>query len=146
MDILIQKLCGYAETGEVFDLKETISLYVLDILGDVAFSRPFGAQQVGEAEQIPAINDHLLLSCVIGELPLQNLLKTLARWSPVPWMRRLLHSRNNLKRICAESVRYKMAHPTERRDLLQSLVEARDQETGAALSEQEVNSEAFAML
>ncbi|KAL4895982.1 cytochrome P450 [Aspergillus ambiguus] len=146
MGILIQKLRGYAETGEVFDLKETISLYVLDILGDLAFSRSFGAQLTGEAEQIPAINDHLLLSCVIGELPCQNLLKTLARWSPVPWMRRLVHSRNNLKKICADCVKYKIAHPAERRDLLQCLVEAKDPETGASLTEQEINSEAFAML
>ncbi|KAF9888040.1 hypothetical protein FE257_009304 [Aspergillus nanangensis] len=146
LEILLQNLHRYAETGETFDLKEIISLYVLDILGEVAFSRSFGAQLTGKAEQIPAINDHLLLSCVIGELPFQNLLKALARWSPVPWMRRLVQSRNNLKRVCAESVRYKMAHPSERRDLLQSLVEARDSETGAALSEQEINSEAFSML
>lgn len=146
MGILIDKLNAFAKSGTVFDLKDTISLYVLDILGEVAFSRPFNAQVRGEAEQIPAINDHILLACVIGELPFQDISKALARWSPVPWMRRLVQSRNRLKAICSECVRYKVTHPSDRRDLLQSLVEAVDPETGSKLIEQEINSEAFAML
>ncbi|KAL1860965.1 hypothetical protein Plec18167_003752 [Paecilomyces lecythidis] len=146
MGILIDKLNAFAKSGTVFDLKDTISLYVLDILGEVAFSRPFNAQVRGEAEQIPAINDHILLACVIGELPFQDISKALARWSPVPWMRRLVQSRNRLKAICSECVRYKVTHPSDRRDLLQSLVEAVDPETGSKLTEQEINSEAFAML
>ncbi|KAJ5468639.1 Cytochrome P450E-classgroup I [Penicillium sp. IBT 31633x] len=146
IEILLGKLNGFAKTGEIFDLKSTISYFVLDILGEVAFSRPFNAQLKGEADAIHAINDHLLLSCVIGELPLQNLSKFLARWSPVPWMRRLVKSRNDLKATCSECVRNKINNASGRRDLLQSLVTAKDVETGASLTEQEMNSEAFAML
>ena len=61
MKILIDKLKLYAKTGETFDLKQTLSLYVLDILGEVAFSKPFGAQAKGDVEELHAINDHLLL-------------------------------------------------------------------------------------
>ncbi|KAJ5514829.1 Cytochrome P450 E-class group I [Penicillium fimorum] len=146
IQILLGKLNELVKTGEVFDLKSTISCFVLDILGEVAFSRPFNAQLRGEADEIHAINDHILLSCVIGELPLQTLSKFLARWSPVPWMRRLLKSRNNLKATCSECVRNKINNASDRRDLLQSLVTTKDVETGASLTEQEINSEAFAML
>lgn len=146
MKVLIDKLKLYAKTGETFDLKQTLSLYVLDILGEVAFSKPFGAQAKGDVEELHAINDHLLLSGVIGELPLQDFWKMLSRVSPVPWMRRLMKSRNNLKRVCSERVRFKINNPSERPDLLKSLVTAVDPESGSRLSEQEINSEAFAVL
>ncbi|EKV08442.1 hypothetical protein PDIG_59030 [Penicillium digitatum PHI26] len=144
--ILLNKLNKFAQTEEVFDLKSTISYFVLDILGEVAFSRPFNAQVRGEADEIHAINDHILLSCVVGELPFQALSTFLARWSPVSWMRKLGKSRNNLKATCSECVSNKINNASDRRDLLQSLVTAKDVETGASLTEQEINSEAFAML
>jgi benzoate 4-monooxygenase len=145
--ILIQKLQYFTKTGEIFDLKMTISHFVLDILGQVAFSQSFDSQSLDKyITHIPAINDHLLLSCVIGELPLQSVTKLLVRWSPIGWMRRLVKSRNVLKAICASCVRKKIENPEGQRDLLKSLVTARDPETGDGLSEQEINSEAFAML
>lgn len=146
MGVLMDKLRGFAKTGEVFDFKSVLSLYVLDILGEVAFSKPFGVQAKGESDELHAINDHLLLAGVIGELPFQDLWKTLARMSPVPWMRQLVKSRNNLKEICSRCVNFKINNPSERPDLLKSLVEAVDPESGSRLTEQEINSEAFAVL
>lgn len=146
MKILVDKLRALAKNGEVFDLKNMLSLYVLDILGEVAFSKAFGVQDRGESEELHAINDHLLLAGVIGELSCQNPWKTLARMSPVSWMRRLVKSRNNLKNVCSNCVKFKINNPSERPDLLKSLVEAVDPATGSRLTEQEINSEAFAVL
>ncbi|CAG7921798.1 unnamed protein product [Penicillium olsonii] len=146
MKILIDKLQKCAKTGEIVDLKQMLSLYVLDILGEVAFSKSFESQANGHAEELDAINDHLLLSGVIGELPLQDFWKTLSRLSPIPWMRRLMKSRNNLKRVCGECVKFKINNPSDRPDLLRSLVEAVDPQSGSRLTEQEINSEAFAVL
>lgn len=146
MSILKNKLNGFTETGEIFDLKDMISYYVLDILGEVAFGHPFDAQTQHGSPHLPAIEDHLLLSGVIGELPFQHLNKLLARYSPIPWMRRLVKSRNALKLTCAECVEEKISHLHARADLLQSLVYAKDPATGAKLTEEEINSEAFAML
>lgn len=64
----------------------------------VAFGKPFGAQQRGYEEVLPAINDHLLLADIVGELPLQNVTKAISRWSPIPWMGRLMKKRDALKR------------------------------------------------
>lgn len=61
-------------------------------------------------------------------------------------MRRLVKSRNALKLTCAECVEEKISHLHARADLLQSLVYAKDPATGAKLTEEEINSEAFAML
>ena len=57
MAILINHIKGYAKTGEIFDMKNLISCFVLDVLGDEAFGRPFNAQAAGHADEIPAIND-----------------------------------------------------------------------------------------
>ncbi|KAL4998431.1 cytochrome P450 [Aspergillus recurvatus] len=149
MAILISKLHHYAQTGEAFDLKHALSLYVLDILGEVAFAKPFCVQHTEDDEKLHAISDHLLLAGVIGELPCQKLTKFLSRISPVPWMRRLMKSRNTLKGICAGCVRFKIENlesTRSRPDLLRGLVEATDPESGKRLSEEEINSEAFAVL
>ncbi|KAL3459361.1 cytochrome P450 [Aspergillus heterothallicus] len=138
MAVLVEKLNGFAvraeEEEEVFDFKEVLALYVLDILGEVAFGKSFGAQRKGASEELHAIGDHLLLSGVIGELPGQNVTKLLARLSPVPWMRRLVKSREALKRICAGCVRFKIENPSDRPDLLKSLVEAVDPESGEGVA------------
>lgn len=146
MKFLQNKLRAFAKTGETFDLKSLLSLYVFDILGSVAFGRPFGAQERGYEQVLPAINDHLLLAGIVGELPLQSLTKTISGWSPIPWMRRLMKNRNSLKKVCAECVKYKIRNPAGRQDLLKSLVKAVDPDTGSTLTEQEINSEAFAVL
>lgn len=146
MEILIAKLRILAGTGEMFDLKNMISLFVLDILGEVAFGKPFGVQEKGVSEELHAINDHLLLAGVIGELTFQNFWKALSRISPVPWMRKLMKSRNELKAVCSDCVEYKMKESSDRPDLLKNLVEAVDPHSGARLTKQEINSEAFAVL
>ncbi|KAJ5981043.1 hypothetical protein N7481_008341 [Penicillium waksmanii] len=146
MEIFIRKLRSLVGSGETFDFKTIISLYILDILGEVAFAKPFGVQEKGYAEELHAINDHLLLAGVIRELTFQNFWKALSRMSPVSWMRQLMKSRNNLKTVCSDCVKFKMKNTSQRPDLLKSLVEAADPQCGARLTEQEINSEAFAVL
>lgn len=146
LQILISKLMEYSKKNEVFDLKACISCYVLDILGEVAFSKSFDSQTSGKADAIPAINDHILMACVIGQLPFQALSKALIARSPIPRLRRLIKSRAQLKSICAERVHHRINNPSNRHDLLQNLIEAKDPETGAQLTELDINTEAFAML
>lgn len=57
-----------------------------------------------------------------------------------------MKNRNALKKVCAECVKYKIRNPAGRQDLLKSLVKAVDPDTGSTLTEQEINSEAFAVL
>jgi len=70
--ILINHINCYAKTGEIFDMKNLISCFVLDVLSDVAFGQPFNAQMSGHADKIPAINEHILLSCLIGDGELEG--------------------------------------------------------------------------
>ena len=143
---LIATLQEYAKTGQSFDMKNLISCFVLDILGEVAFSRSFNAQAAARADEIPAINDHLFLACFIGELAGQNFWKHLISWSPIPWIRRLAESRAHLKQTCSDAIAYKLANPSKRADLLQNLINAKDPDSGQCLSVLDINTEAFAML
>lgn len=151
LTILCDRIIMFAKSGENFDLKECISRYVLDILGEVAFSCSFNAQipGAGNYERVPqAINGHVLMGSIIGELPFQVLNKKLLAWSPIKWMRRIVENRTLLRDTCASCVqnRINSGSGNERKDLLQSLIKAKDPETGASLTTLDVNTEAFAML
>jgi cytochrome P450 len=139
LNILLDKIRHYAKAGEDFDLKDSIARYILYILGDVAFSRSFDTQTTRSLEALNAINGHLNLACVIGQLPNQNIAKTIVAWSRVGWIKRLTKSRANLKAICANHVARRISKPSGRKDLLQSLIDAKDPDTGAKLTELDIN-------
>ena len=149
LEILCDKIRVHAETGEVFDLKTHISRYILDILGEAAFSRSFDAQNdtANKTHTVPAaINDHILLACIIGQMPFQSFSKLIVAWSPFERLRKLIKSRAYLKNTCAECVSHRINNPSNRKDLLGALIKAQDPETGAKLTELDINTEAFAML
>jgi hypothetical protein len=39
MAVLVRKIAHYASTGQEFDLKKALHYYVIDVLGEVAFSQ-----------------------------------------------------------------------------------------------------------
>lgn len=145
---LCENLDSCAKTNEVFNLKELIAFYVLDVLGELAFSRTFDAQREKEPEKLPPINDHIYLACLMGQMPeLMPFLKHVAAWTPVPWFRRLFAARAQLKSLTADCVRQRLNEKiVGRKDLLGCLINAVDPETGTTLTELDINTEAFAMV
>ncbi|KAF5256280.1 hypothetical protein FOXYS1_13252, partial [Fusarium oxysporum] len=80
-----RNLDHYSNTGEMFDLKELIAFFVLDVLGDLAFRRSFNSQVEQDVSKLPPINDHIFLACLLGMVPdLMPFLKALFGWTPVP--------------------------------------------------------------
>lgn len=59
MNKLIARLDVFAEQGQTVDLKKWISFFVMDVLGELAFSRPFGVLETGEGAQMPPIHEHV---------------------------------------------------------------------------------------
>ncbi|KAI8962598.1 putative cytochrome P450 [Daldinia sp. FL1419] len=146
MKILTEKLTKLAQTQQVFDFKHLIAYYVFDILGDVAFGSSFNTQISEVAPEIPAINDHILLSSLLGTFPFRSFFKSIIPMLPSPWLRHLMISRENLKNTCAKCVENRRSSYTSRSDLMQHLLDAKDPETGAKLTDPEIYSEAWAML
>jgi hypothetical protein len=145
----MQNLSHYAKSGEVFDLKEFVSFFVLDVLGELAFSRSFNAQVEQSPEKLPPINDHIFLACLMGAMPeIMPYLKAIAQWAPLPWLQQLFKARAQLKELTADCVRRRLNEKLDsgRKDLLTSLIKAVDPETGARLTELDINTEAFAMV
>ena len=146
--LLCRNLDAYAKTGQVFDLKEIIAFYMVDLLGELAFSQSFNAQTEKAAERLPPINDHIYLACLMGQFPeMMPLLKKVAPWTPWPWLQRLFTARQKLKNLTASCVRRRMSEKLDdRKDLLTCLINAVDPDTGAKLTELNINTEAFAMV
>jgi cytochrome P450 len=59
MDKLVQHLDVAASEGQTIDLKKWISFFVIDVLGELAFSRPFGVLDTGDESQMPPIYEHV---------------------------------------------------------------------------------------
>lgn len=145
---LLDNLDQRAKTGEVFDLKELIAFYVFDILGELAFSQSFDAQIEQLPEKLPRINDHVFLACLMGMMPeVLPYLRSVAAWTPLPWLQRLFKARAQLKTFTEQCVSRRLNEKVSgRKDLLSSLINAVDPVTGAKLTELDINTEAFAMM
>jgi cytochrome P450 len=145
---LLSNLAQRAKTGEVFDFKELIAFYVLDVLGELAFSQSFDAQTEQIPEKLPPINDHIFLACLMGMMPeVLPYLRAVAAWTPLPWVQQLFKARAQLKTLTAQCVRRRLNEKLSgRKDLLSSLINAVDPVTGAKLTELDINTEAFAMV
>ncbi|KAH8695623.1 cytochrome P450 [Talaromyces proteolyticus] len=145
IDKLLQKLDGYVESGAVLDLKSALGLYGYDVTAQLAFDTDFKAQTTGE---LPPLNNHFLLGNIYGLLA--NLLPHIATWSAyLPQVKALIQSRNDLKKIAADSIRQSLEthnNETEPGTLLAALINAKDPDSGKGLTENEINSEAFVFL
>jgi Cytochrome P450 len=97
---LVEKLDRFAHTGEVFDLKFWIRLYIFDCLGELAFSQSFGALKSGSEDVLPPIAEHVRLATVAGQIPehTTRLIKLLS-YVPLPWIQRLYKGRAALREV-----------------------------------------------
>lgn len=144
---LCQKLDKYVESGEAFDLKNFIAFYGYDVLGELAFNINFHSQEKDDPENLPPINDHILLGCLYGSLPgiLPYSMK-LSNYIPVSWLRKLIKSRQRIRTTVAGCVEEEKTNESSEKTLLTNLTLAKDPETGKALSNVEISSEAFGFL
>jgi cytochrome P450 len=143
-----RNLDAFADSGDAFDLKELIAFFVLDVLGDLAFRCRFDSQREKMASKLPPINDHIFLSCLLGMLPdLMPFLKAALPWTPLPWLQKLLKSRQELKSITTQCVSARIQDKNAaRKDLITSLINAVDPQTGRKLTELDIQTEAFAFM
>lgn len=149
--VLREELDEYATRGETFDLKDTLSFYAYDVLGQLAFSTNFDLQKHGIAKELPPIDDHIWLSTLFGSIP------TYLPWSirvgkyiPSRWLQRLIASRNRMRQDVLRHVQHAMSKSEKdelhHTTLLSHLIAARDPETGEKLTPVDIASEAFGFL
>ncbi|KAF9771807.1 hypothetical protein IL306_010532 [Fusarium sp. DS 682] len=145
---LQKNLDHFSDTEQDFDLKEIIAFYVFDMLGELAFSRSFDSQDERDPSRLPPIKDHVYLACLIAMTPdALPWIKKVLPYIPLPWLQRLLHARAQLRNLAVACVRRRIDNKsTDSKDLLSCLLNATDPETGARLTELDINTEAFGMM
>lgn len=59
---LLTVLDAAAAAREVIDLKRWIAFFVMDVLGELAFSKTFGILQSGRESDMPPIREHVRIT------------------------------------------------------------------------------------
>ncbi|KAH8803645.1 cytochrome P450 [Xylogone sp. PMI_703] len=153
MQILKDKINGYVEREEAFSLKKLLHYYTIDVLGELAFSQSFLVQLSDDASRVPPVVEHSFLAAVTGAWPL--MLKTLKKWMPYiphPGLQRLLKGRAACASLASQCVRNRIvalnedSKVEERKDILTNLILAKHPDTGAKLTQTDLETEAFGFI
>lgn len=156
--ILKRKLSGYSDRGEVFNLKKLLHFYVVDVLGELAFSQSFGLQEADDESLVPPVAEHSLLAAATGAWPAMTF--TLKRWLPIlpsRILKKLFEGRAACAALAASCVRRRVAtlekakedgeaEASSRKDILTSLITAKHPDTGERLTQIDLETEAFGFM
>lgn len=156
--LLKDKLSKYSVDGRSFDLKKLLHYYVIDVLGELAFSQTFGVQIADDEAMVPPVVEHSLLAAATGSWP--SMLAYLKKALPlVPYkpLSKLFAGRQaviDLASRCVDRRRQELGHvgddkeliKGQRKDILTSLMLARHPDTGQRLSDAELKAEAFGFM
>lgn len=154
--ILRNKIAVYADRGEAFNLKKLLQFYVVDVLGELAFSQSFGIQVADDESLVPPVIEHSLLAAVTGAWPMMTF--TLKKWLPkVPHkgLQALFRGRAACASLASRCVKRRMAVLQEaksqgadeqRKDILTNLILAKDPDTGDNLTQTDLETEAFGFM
>lgn len=154
--ILRKKIASHADRGEAFNLKKLLQFYVVDVLGELAFSQSFGVQVADDESLVPPVIEHSLLAAVTGAWPMMTF--TLKKWLPkVPHkgLQALFKGRAACASLASRCVKKRMAvledeksqgTDRQRKDILTNLILAKDPETGELLTQMDLETEAFGFM
>ncbi|KAF2221148.1 cytochrome P450 [Elsinoe ampelina] len=142
---LIARLDKAAETNEVVDLKNWLSFFVIDVLGELAFSKSFNMLEKGQQEALPPLREHVYLAMLTGQLP--SLLPYFGKYLPklpIPSLQSVIKGRMRLRNLAISCVSQRLANPDpSRRDLLAKLI---SEHTTGTLEELDIQTEAFGFI
>lgn len=145
---LVDKVENNSRSGSAMDLKEAFSYYAYDVTGHLAFNQSFNTQVLSNPALLPPLSGHFFLGNMYGSVA--NLLPWFRNWTSWhPFVRKMINSRRQMAQQAAECVRRAIQNHKEGdnvRTLITTLIDAKDPETGARLTQDEINSEAFGFL
>lgn len=155
--LLKDKIMRYCLTGEVFDLKKLLHFYMIDALGELAFSKSFGVQETDDESRVPPVVEHSLLAAVTGSWPSKTkILKKYLPLIPHPGLQKLFKGRQLCVDLASQSVQRRLsevsrqreptANVAERKDILTNLILAKHPDTGERLSQIDLETEAFGFM
>ncbi|RDH36959.1 benzoate 4-monooxygenase cytochrome P450 [Aspergillus welwitschiae] len=153
--ILRDKIREHSSHNRAFDLKKALHYYVIDVLGELAFSQSFGIQETDDEARVPPVIEHSLLAAVTGAWPAMT--ATLKKYLPlVPYkpLQQLFAGRKACADLASECVRRRlgdfggnrMSKSDDRKDILTNLILAKHPDTGEHLTQTDLETEAFGFI
>jgi cytochrome P450 len=128
-----------AAKSESIDIGREMSRVALAIAGRTLFSRDISDEADAVGQAFPALGAYL-------ERRFNSPFTTPPPWVPTPGNRRFRRAVRTLNEIVLDLVKERRADGRDHGDLLSMLLAARDPETGAAMSDDEIRSEALTFL
>lgn len=155
IQILRDKIREHSAQNRTFDLKKALHYYVIDVLGELAFSQSFGVQETDDETRVPPVIEHSLLAAVTGAWPAMT--ATLKKYLPlVPYkpLQQLFAGRKACADLASECVRRRlkdfgadrMSKSDDRKDILTNLILAKHPDTGEHLTQTDLETEAFGFM
>ncbi|ETS79298.1 hypothetical protein PFICI_09151 [Pestalotiopsis fici W106-1] len=160
--IMRKKIAKYAAQEQVFDLQKVLHYYTIDVLGELAFGQSFGAQLCNDEEEaiVPPVVEHSWLAAVTGAWPsMTSTLRRLLPWVPHAGLQKLVKGRKECVQLAAQCVQrscdtlrensaadFEKNVSVKRKDILTSLIQAKDPETGEQLRQVDLETEAFGFI
>ncbi|KAJ6127154.1 hypothetical protein N7523_002766 [Penicillium sp. IBT 18751x] len=150
-------IASHAATQETFDLKKVLHYYVIDTLGELAFSQTFGVQESNDETRVPPVIEHSLLAAVTGAWPMMT--ARLKRWLPLiphKGLQALFEGRKACANLASRCVNARLnsirstdasgSGSADRKDILTNLILAKHPDTGDSLSRTDLETEAFGFI
>ncbi|RKP25029.1 cytochrome P450 [Syncephalis pseudoplumigaleata] len=129
---LMDKLEGVARSGRVANLFREFMYMTFDVTGETVFGRSFGLTKEGSHPILQWMADFSRMSMLRVLLPLLYRVQ-------LPWLfGRLYESEKKLYAFTKTALEQRKLVASPRRDALQQLIEATDDETGARLTDDEM--------
>ena len=146
--ILRTQLDRFSQTQEVFDLRKYITYTIVDILGSLAFSEPFGNQHAEDPKKIPRIQEVIWASCVAGSVPwLAPVFEWLkAHLPPSAEALEVIRGRQIIGRLASENITRRLKEEDETPDILGKIIAAAEEGSGKKLSFQEIMTESITLI
>lgn len=156
--ILTDKITDLIKLNKPFDLKKLLQYYVIDVLGELAFSQSFNIQIADDESLVPPVKEHSLLASATGAWPLMtSLLKQWLPMVPNQKLQRLFAGRAACAALASGCVKKRLAvfeankmtndsNSLKRKDILTSLILAKDPETDEKLTQRDLETEAFGFM
>ncbi|KAK0638079.1 Cytochrome P450 monooxygenase gsfF [Lasiodiplodia hormozganensis] len=146
---LLARLDAAAATGEPIDLKAWISFFVIDVLGELAFSRSFDMLERGQTEALPPLKEHVFLAMLTGQFPaIVPLVNKYLPYIPIPALQATIKGRMKLRQLAIDRITTRLAHPDpSRRDLLAKLIASYESgDDAAGIDVVDIQTEAFGFI
>ncbi|KAI8049278.1 cytochrome P450 [Syncephalis plumigaleata] len=140
LHLMIQRLYEYADNGQAVDLMDLLKKMTLDTIGEVSFGKSFGL--LSEKQEHHPIFDWINSRFAVG---VQRVMlgRIHIPFLSSKWQRDI----NAFDNYVLEAIEKRRASQSDaRRDTLQQLMEAVDEETGATLSDSDLITEAISLI